>query len=81
MHVLQVVCEEVPGNPGRLQISQSEIVKFAVRSDFHGERHALISRMVFRVTLLMVAAGGLFGSLGDPTWHRWSQFVREQFPW
>lgn len=78
---MQVACEEVPGNPGRLHIPQSEILRFAARSDFHGERHALISRVVFRMTLLVVAAGGLFGTLGDPTWLRWSQFVRDQFPW
>jgi hypothetical protein len=55
-----------------------QIVKFAARSDFQGERHALISRVVFRLTLLVVAAGGLLGSLADPTWLRGSEFIKDQ---
>jgi hypothetical protein len=76
---LQVHCAEVPGNPGRLHISREEILRFAACSDFHGEHHALLSRIVFRGTLLLLAAGGMMSLLADPTWLRWSVIVEEQF--
>ena len=79
VRVMQVQCSEVPGNPGRIHITQSEILKFAARSDFEGERHALLSRVVFRGTLLALAAGGMMSLFADPLWLRWSLFVEDQF--
>lgn len=76
---VQIRCEDVEFNPGRMRVPRAELLRFAAQSQHRGEEHAMMRRMLVRALVLTAAATGLVQLMADPTWARLFIFIEDHF--
>lgn len=62
---VQIRCEEVPRNPGRLHVSRPELLAFAALQHGPNEGRAMMTRMGFRLLALVAIAASAIQLAGD----------------